>query len=126
MKLSKLQRSALDSFPGLGVSLPRRETLEGIEGNCGAKLAWTWSDTGMSRKIKTLLRRDKERYVRDLAKDVEGYLNRNDFRPAFRALKKLRSKSTSQTNTIRTTGDGQIDANVVRARWELYTAEPPN
>ena len=45
--------------------------------------------------IKTLLKRDKENYVRSLAEDVEGLINANDLLPAYRALKKLCSKSTS-------------------------------
>lgn len=49
----------------------------------------------MSRMIKTLLRRDKESYVRGLADDVEGCLKANDYRRAFRALKKLRYTLTS-------------------------------
>lgn len=43
----------------------------------------------LSRMTRALLRRYKERY------DVEGCPNANDLRAAFRALKKLRSKSIS-------------------------------
>ena len=56
----------------------------------------------LSRKTRTLLKRDKERYVRSLADNVEGHLNANDFRPAYRTLKKLRSKSTSRVSAILT------------------------
>ncbi|KAG0710829.1 Serine/threonine-protein kinase PLK4 [Chionoecetes opilio] len=43
----------------------------------------------------------EERYVRSLAEDVEGHLNADDLRPAYRALKKLRSKSPSRASAIR-------------------------
>ena len=45
--------------------------------------------------LKTLLKRDKESYVRSLAENVKGYINANDLLPAYQALKKLCSKSTS-------------------------------
>lgn len=32
---------------------------------------------------ETLLMKDKERSVKGLAEDIEGYLNVHDFRPAF-------------------------------------------
>ena len=49
----------------------------------------------LSRRARTLLRRDKERYVKVLANYVEYHLNANNLRLAYRALKKLRYKSTS-------------------------------
>lgn len=109
------------------------ETLENIEESRAARLA---GDRGryrvLSRRTRALLRRDKERYVRSLAEDVEVHLNANDLRPAYRALKKLRSKSTSQVSAIRT-ADGRLvsDMDGQRARWaeyfeQLYMADPPN
>ena len=59
----------------------------------------------LSRRTRTLLRRDKERYIWGLTEDVECYLNANDLRPAYRALKKLHSKSTSQVSAIQTADD---------------------
>ena len=53
------------------------------------------TSTGLSRRTRTLLRRDKERYVRGLTEDFEFYLNANYLRSAYQALKKLCSKSTS-------------------------------
>ena len=86
----------------------------------------------LSRRTRALLRRDKERYVRGLAEDVECHLNANDLRPAYRALKKLRSKSTSQVSAIRT-ADGCLvsDADGQMARWaeyfeQLFTVDPPS
>ena len=78
------------------------------------------------------MRRDKERYVRGRAEDVECHLKANDLRPTYRALKKLCSKSTSQLSAIRTAdsclisdGDGQI------SRWaeyfeQLFRVDPPS
>ncbi|KAG0713949.1 hypothetical protein GWK47_015061 [Chionoecetes opilio] len=78
-----------------------------------------------------LLGRDKERYVRSLAENVEGHLNANDLRPAYRALKKLRSKSPSWASAIRT-ADGRLvsDMDGQMARWaeyfgQLFTVDPP-
>ena len=80
----------------------------------------------------TLLRRDKERYVRGLAEDVECHLNANVLRPAYRALKKLRSKSTSQVSAIQT-ADGCLvsDADGQMALWpeyfeQLFMVDPPS
>ena len=108
------------------------ETLENIEKSRAARLAGSRDQyRTLSRRSRTLLRRDKERYVRDLAGEVEGHFNANDLRPAFRALKKLRSKSTSQVSAIRT-ADGCLvsDTDGQLARWaeyfgQLYMADPP-
>ena len=51
-------------------------------------------------RTKTLLRRDKGRYVRGLMEDIECHLNANDLRFAYQPLKKLCSKFTSQVVTI--------------------------
>ena len=51
-------------------------------------------------------------------KDVEGHLNANDLKPAYRALKKLCSKSTSQVSAIRT-ADGCLVSNA-DGRWLMY------
>ena len=108
------------------------ETLRNIEESRAARLAGNLDQyRTLARRTRALLRRDKERYVRELAEDVEGCLNANNLRPAYRALKKLRSKSTTQTSTIRT-ADGRLvsEADEVRSRWaeyfeQLYMAEPP-
>ena len=56
-----------------------------------------------------------------LTEDVECHLNANDLRPAYRALKKLRSKSTSQVSAIRT-ADGCLvsDTDGQMVRWAEY------
>ncbi|KAG0727408.1 Craniofacial development protein 2 [Chionoecetes opilio] len=108
------------------------ETLEKIEESRAARLAGTQDQhRALSRRTRTLLGRDKERYVRSLAEDVEGHLNANDLRPAYRALKKLRSKSPSRASAIRT-ADGRLvsDMDGQMARWaeyfgQLFTVDPP-
>ncbi|MFV0264558.1 MAG: hypothetical protein ACK5JN_19375 [Kluyvera sp.] len=109
------------------------ETLENIERSRAARLAGNRDQyRALSRRTRALLRRDKERYVRSLAEDVEGHFNDNDLRPAYRALKKLRSKSPSRVSAIRT-ADGclVLDMDGQRARWaeyfeQLYRADPPS
>ncbi|KAG0724748.1 LINE-1 retrotransposable element ORF2 protein [Chionoecetes opilio] len=108
------------------------ETLEKIEESRAARLAGNQDQhRALSRRTRTLLGKDKERYVRSLAEDVEGHLNANDLRPAYRALKKLRSKSPSRASAIRT-ADGRLvsDMDGQMARWaeyfgQLFTVDPP-
>ncbi|KAG0721937.1 hypothetical protein GWK47_045438 [Chionoecetes opilio] len=108
------------------------ETLEKIEESRAARLAGNRDQhRALSRWTRTLLRRDKERYVRSLTEDVEGHLNANDLRPAYRALKKLRSKSPSRASAIRT-ADGRLvsDMDGQMARWaeyfgQLFMVDPP-
>ena len=92
------------------------EMLDSIEKSRAARLAGSWDQYRvLSHRTKTLLRRDKERYVRSLAEDVEGHLNANDLKPVYRALKKLHSKSTYRVSAIQTADvDGQ------KARWAEY------
>ena len=108
------------------------EALECIEESRTARLAGNRDrHRALARRTRTLLRRDKERYVRDLAEEVEGNLNTNNLRPAFRAVKKLRSKSKPQVSSVRS-ADGHLISGVAgqRARWaeyfeQLYRADPP-
>ena len=109
-----------------------RETLDLIEESRTARLAGNRRQhRNLTRSTRASLRRDKERYVRDIAEQVEGHFSANDLSPAYRALKKLRSKSTTQVSSVRT-ADGRLvsDADEVRARWAeyfegLYRADPP-
>ncbi|KAG0721945.1 hypothetical protein GWK47_045409 [Chionoecetes opilio] len=108
------------------------ETLGNIEESRAARLAGNQDQhRALSRRTRTLLGRDKERYVRSLAEDVEGHLNVNDLRPAYRALKKLRSKSPSRASAIRA-ADGLLvsDMDGQMFRWveyfgQLFTVDPP-
>ncbi len=72
----------------------------------------------LTRSARASLRMDKERYVWGIAEEVEGHFRANDLSPAYRALKKLRSNSTSQVSSVRT-ADGRMvsDADEHRARW---------
>ncbi|KAG0721629.1 hypothetical protein GWK47_046104 [Chionoecetes opilio] len=104
------------------------ETLENIEESSGSNQD---QHRALSPRTRTLLGRDKERYVRSLSEDVEGHLNVNDLRPAYRALKKLRSKSSSRASAIRA-ADGRLvsDMDGQMARWaeyfgQLFTVDPP-
>ena len=109
-----------------------REALENIEKGRAARLAGNRDQhRALLRRTRALLRRDKERYVRSLAEEVEGHLNVNDLRPAYRALKKLRSKPTSQVSSIQA-ADGRLvsDMDGRLVRWaeyfeQLYMAAPP-
>ncbi|KAG0718623.1 Transient receptor potential channel pyrexia [Chionoecetes opilio] len=103
------------------------ETLEKIEESRAARLAGNQDQhRALSRRTRTLLGRDKKRYIRSLAEDVEGHLNAaNDLRPAYRALKKLRSKFSSRHHgRLVSDMDGQM------VRWaeyfeQLFTVDPP-
>ena len=58
------------------------ETLEGIEESCAARLAGNqYQYSALSHRTRILLRRDKERYVRGLAEDVECHLDVSDLMP---------------------------------------------
>ncbi|MEL6802745.1 MAG: reverse transcriptase domain-containing protein, partial [Bacteroidota bacterium] len=109
------------------------EALANIEESRAARLTGSRDQyRALSRRTRALLRRDKERYVRSLAEDVESHLNANDLRPAYRALKKLRSKPTSRVSSVRK-ADGCLvsDMDGQRTRWaeyfeQLYTVDPPS
>ncbi|KAG0720830.1 Organic cation transporter protein [Chionoecetes opilio] len=102
------------------------ETLEKIEESRAVKLPGNRDQhRALSRRTRTLLGRDKKRYVRSLAEDVEGPPT------AYRALKKLRSKTQSRASTIRA-ADGRLvlDMDGQMARWaeyfgQLFTVDPP-
>ncbi|XP_069985571.1 uncharacterized protein [Penaeus vannamei] len=48
------------------------------------------------RRTRSLLKRDKEQFIRNLAEEVEGHFLVNYLRPASQALRKLNSKPSSQ------------------------------
>ena len=83
------------------------------------------------RRSRSLLRRDKEQFIRNLAEEVEGHFLVNDLRPAYQTLRKLNSKLSSQVTTVRSVS-GQIisDPVAVQERWaeyleQLYQVDPP-
>ncbi|KAG0727841.1 hypothetical protein GWK47_003924 [Chionoecetes opilio] len=108
------------------------ETLDKIKESRAARLAGNQDQhRALSRQTRTRLGRDKERYVRSLAEDVEGHLNANDLRPTYRALKKLRFESPSRARAIRA-ADGRVVSEMdgQMALWaeyfgQLFTVDPP-
>ena len=72
------------------------EMLENIKKSCAAGLAGNQAQyRTLSHRTRTFLRGDKERYFSGLVEEVEGHFSANDLRPAYRALRKLRSKCIS-------------------------------
>ena len=108
------------------------ETLNTIEESRAARLDGNLDrHRVLSRRARTALRRDKEGYVREIAEEVEGNFLVNDLQPAYRALKKLRSKPTPRSSSVRK-ADGQLTSgdDECRDRWaeyfeQLYTASVP-
>ena len=98
------------------------ETLECNEESRAARLAGDHDQyRALSRRTRTLLRRDKESYVRSLAEDVECHLKANDLKLAYRALKKFRFRFTSQVSAIRTANGCLVwDAGGQMARFAEY------
>ena len=79
------------------------ETLNRIEEIRIARLAVDHDQyRALSRRTRIFLRRNNDRYLSDVAEDIECHLNATDLRPAYRALKKLPSKFTFQVSAIRT------------------------
>ncbi|KAG0725935.1 Retinol-binding protein pinta [Chionoecetes opilio] len=113
----------------------KRETLQAAKECIGerprSRRGFVSTETLEKIEESRAARGDKERYVRSLAQDVEGHLNVNDLRPAYRALKKLRFKSRSRASAIRA-ADGRLvsDMHGQMARWaeyfgQLFTVDPP-
>ena len=122
----------------------KRETLEAARGCLRSRVGFASAETlnsivksfaarpagsrdqyrALSRWTRTLLRRDNERYFRRLAEDVDGYLNANDLKPAYRALKKHHSKSKCRVSSIRK-ADGCLvsDTDGQMVRWAEYSEQ---
>ncbi|KAG0724089.1 hypothetical protein GWK47_041387 [Chionoecetes opilio] len=112
----KAAKECIGERPGSRRGFVSTETLENIEESRAARHVGNQDQyRAMSPRTRTLLRRDKERDVRILAEDVEGYLNANDLRPRNRALKKLRFKSPSRASAIRA-ADGRFVSDM-KGRW---------
>ncbi|XP_069972960.1 uncharacterized protein [Penaeus vannamei] len=99
-----------------------QETLDATDACRAARLA---EDRDLHhsqvRRTRSLLRRDKEQFLRNFAEEVEGHFLVNDLRPAYQALRKLNSKPSSQVTAVRSVS-GQIISGpvVVRERWAEY------
>ncbi|XP_069996804.1 uncharacterized protein [Penaeus vannamei] len=103
----------------------KREMLDAAQGSIGDR------DLHRSQmgRIRSLLRRDKEQFIRSLVEQVEVLINY--LRSAYQVLRKLNSKPTSQVTAI-CSESGQIvsDPVAVRERWaeyfeQLYQVDPP-
>lgn len=70
--------------------------LENVEKYCDVRLPGNQDYyKALSWRVKTLLRRGKERYVRILTDDAKGHFNPKDFQLVYLALRKVRSKHPS-------------------------------
>ena len=91
------KRETLEAARGCDGGRPRSrgvfasaETLDSIEQTRAIGLAGNRDQyRALPRRTRTLLKRDKERYVRILAENIEGHLNANDLKLTYLALKKL-------------------------------------
>ena len=134
------KREALEAGRGCVGGRPRSrdefasaEKLDSIKKSHTARLAGNRDQyRTLSRRTRTLLRRDKVRYIRSLAADVESHLNANDFKPAYRALRKLHLMSASRSIVIQT-ADGclVLDVDGQIAHWaeffeQLFKVNPRN
>ncbi len=111
-----------------------QETIDIIEKCRRARLD---GETGRHRELRRdavrAMRGDQESRIQGLCESVESHLYTGDARPAYKALRKLRSSaSTPRCPTVRA-ADGAIlsDEPAVKARWagyfeELYCADPPS
>ena len=87
----------------------------------------------LRREAVRMMRGDMEARVRGLCETVESHLNTSDARPAYTAIRSLRSsKPPARSPTVRA-ADGTIlsEDQAVKARWagyfeELYRADPPS
>lgn len=99
-----------------------QKTLEATDVCCKAYLT---GDHDLHRslvcKTRSLLTRDKEKFVSNLAEEIEGHFLVNDHRPAYQTLKKLNSKPSSQTTAIRSVrGQFISDPAGVQEYWAEY------
>ena len=117
--------------PRIKESFITSETLAAIEESRRARLNKSDLRWDLRRQARSSLRRDKERYVRGLLDVVEKHLNTGDSKPAFRALKQLRSKSSPRMSSVKAVDGGLLtDPAECRDRWaeyfeELFMAPPP-
>ncbi|XP_069969587.1 uncharacterized protein [Penaeus vannamei] len=107
------------------ISLETLEATERVASSHGSS-----ERRSLVRRAQTLLRSDKEQFIRNIAEEVDGYFLANDLRPTYQALRKLNSNPSSRMIAIRSV-DGQIisDHVGVRERWaeyfeQLYLANP--
>ena len=87
----------------------------------------------LRRKAVKSIREDAERRVQEVCLQVECHLGTADARPAYMALRKLRSGKSSQRDCTVKAADGKIlvEESEVKARWagyfeELFNVDPPS
>lgn len=72
------------------------------------------------RRSRTLLRRDKEQFIRNLAAEV-GHFFVNDLRPVYQTLRKLNSNPSPRMSAVRSVDGWIISDNVgVCEHWAEY------
>ena len=99
-----------------------RETLDIIGRSRTARLdGKTGLHVQLRRQAKSAVKKDKERWVQGIAREVESNLFTGCSRPAFQALKRLRSKSGAQEIAVKAE-DGRLltDPGECRTRWAEY------
>lgn len=99
MKSSKLRRRALECAEVEG-RLCLGDANEYKKSIAGRLAGNSYQYRALSRRIRTLLGRNKDKYPRSLVEDAVGPLNANDLLPAYQAPKKLLSKPDSQMSVI--------------------------
>ena len=131
----------LDVASGCIPKAPRRardgmsaETVEIIDESRRARLdgkKGLYKD--LRRKAVKSIREDAERRVQEVCLQVECHLGTADARPAYMALRKLRSGKSSQRDCTVKAADGKIlvEESEVKARWagyfeELFNVDPPS
>ena len=135
-------KSGLLTAAGVCIPGPRGKPKEGVTPGTVAiidesRRARLNGMTGRYRELRReairAMRRDAEDRVRAICEEVEGTLFAGDPRPAYRALRQLRSSGSSpRTAAVRAAnGDILTEESDVKSRWseyfeELLNAEPPS
>ena len=119
------RRSARRSFVS-------KSTLDLVEKSRRARLDGDPAARELRRRTVRALRADKEEYVRSVCGRVESHLCTSDSRPAYNAIRALRSsKSVSGVSSVRAaSGEVLTGESEVNSRWasffeQLYQADSP-
>ena len=87
--------------PRSGGGSPSAETLAAVEESRAARLAGdNRRHSDLVKRNKAQLRAVRERVVSELAGEAEDGFNRNDLRPAYRAIKRLSSVPAPAVSTL--------------------------
>ena len=125
-------RLAVGTRPRGGRTLVSAETLAIVDESRAARLMGDRRrHRELVRRCRVQLRVDRERVASELAREAEDGFNRNNLRPAFRAIKRLSSVSTPGVNTLlKTDGEVVVGHEGCRERLAeyfegLYNVPPP-